>query len=1370
MRIISTTSVYLTLFVTLVFLPLQASASNTSRSGQSFQSQNYSDDYNFGCGWWKHCNRWFIAPQNYASGQSIQGVDPATGILRQSQTDIAPLKSGLGLRRFYQSSALTNNWQHQYNRRLQRSQHLQYNQYQGIKSDRYRHKKNACYQGWSDIRNTAYNGQYSTAEAHYQRKQGLCEIKQSGEILVRLPIHRSTPQHNYKLRTVTRPNGIVYSFVKQNRQWKTLSKAPVQLKRKRNRWIFTDLDGSTEKYSIHGQLLSTTNAESQTTRLKYDYFGRLKKVTDQFGNKLTFNYRHHWWGNQLKKITSPSGTVKYSYDQWDRLSKAEYQDGSSQRYRYQNDQCENCLTEIINAADETEQKISYDQQGRVNSTEGANGSNQRNFSYGNGEVIVSDGADAETHYQFSLHHGVLKIARLTDATGQSESFSYDPNGYPATHTAKNGNITETEYNERGLLAVSIENAGTDAERETITQWHPDFRKPTEREETNQTTNFDYDNSGRLTQQIQSPNNDSTALTGTSGVQQREQLEQRITTFAYNERGQITETVSPNGASRTQRFDQQGNRTSTTNALGHQTQTLAFDAAGRALKSQDSNGIITENQYDSAGRLLKTTINGLSTSYQYDSSGRQTKVTYPDGTYSENQYDGSGRIIKTINQRGEVTENSYDSNGNRTKRQISNAQGNILAKTESLYNSLNQIVETLDAEGNVTSFEYDASGNQIKITDAKGNITQNQYDSQNRLIKTIDALGGETTYQYDINGNRIQVTAANGATTTFSYDSFNQLTSENSPDRGQTSYDYDISGNRIQITDANSNIKNTVYDDLNRKTQESWQGSPELTINYTYDSCDNGIGKLCQVEDASGHTSYQYNTVGLVTQKQQNIQDTVLTQQFSYTNDQKLQSQIYPSGTEISYSYNEDQLKTISINNETFIQNIQYDAANRITGWQWADNTQYSKSYDPNGRLKTFTLGNSQRTLEYDETNNIIGWTDENSDEYKLFGYDALNRINDYNKNLAIADQNTADEILQNQSFSYDENGNRTQLVEDGTSSTSYQIKENSNRLIAIDNNAREYDNNGNLINDGEHTYQYDARNRLTSVDGITSNLYNADNQRVKKTNIDTNETTLYAWTSERIFGEYDEQGNSIQEMVYLGNTPIGIIKQENLYHIYADQIDTPRAITDENNIIIWRWNSKPFGESLPNEDPDRDNIIFNYNLRFPGQYYDAETKTHYNFNRDYDPKVGEYIQSDPVGLDGGLNTYTYVSGNSLVYIDPRGQFGFLGLVGRVVSLFGTTAKRLNDIFKAGRMPKASELKKYAEGQGWKPTQTKGGPLKYIDENGIPRITIKKGSSRAPGSGNPHVELKDTTGQRIDPAGNPVTRNSPGNHTPIDYDL
>ena len=108
------------------------------------------------------------------------------------------------------------------------------------------------------------------------------------------------------------------------------------------------------------------------------------------------------------------------------------------------------------------------------------------------------------------------------------------------------------------------------------------------------------------------------------------------------------------------------------------------------------------------------------------------------------------------------------------------------------------------------------------------------------------------------------------------------------------------------------------------------------------------------------------------------------------------------------------------------------------------------------------------------------------------------------------------------------------------------------------------------------------------------------------------------------------------------------------YYIHPDHLDTPRQITDSSGNVVWQWdNVDPFGNNMANENPAGAGT-FNFNLRFPGQYFDRETNTHQNINRDYDPSIGRYIESDPIGLWAGINTYTYVGGNPISRKDPKG--------------------------------------------------------------------------------------------------------------------
>ncbi|MCX2843213.1 hypothetical protein OQJ59_16505 [Microbulbifer thermotolerans] len=137
-------------------------------------------------------------------------------------------------------------------------------------------------------------------------------------------------------------------------------------------------------------------------------------------------------------------------------------------------------------------------------------------------------------------------------------------------------------------------------------------------------------------------------------------------------------------------------------------------------------------------------------------------------------------------------------------------------------------------------------------------------------------------------------------------------------------------------------------------------------------------------------------------------------------------------------------------------------------------------------------------------------------------------------------------------------------------------------------------------------------------------------------------------------------------------------------YLHTDHLNTPRIGADGNEVVVWRWDSDAFGQTAPDTDPDSDGVQAVVNLRFPGQIQDGEATFYYNYFRDYDSSLGRYLTSDPIGLAGGPNTYTYVGGNPVNAIDPlgldimvigggrrTGSYNFFGHVGLAITGHGT---------------------------------------------------------------------------------------------------
>jgi RHS repeat-associated protein len=586
-----------------------------------------------------------------------------------------------------------------------------------------------------------------------------------------------------------------------------------------------------------------------------------------------------------------------------------------------------------------------------------------------------------------------------------------------------------------------------------------------------------------------------------------------------------------------------------------------------------------------------------------------------------------------------------------------SEGRLAQTMSMVMDHLGRVQKQIGASANeVTAYTYDANGNELTKKDPNQNLVKNDFDALDRLTQITDPDNNPVAFTYDPQDNLVEVSDPRQLKTNYGYNGFDELTKLTSPDTGVTDYSYDASGNLRTRKDARNITETYQYDADNRIQQISYPAmtganpQPAETLSFTYDEAAGGAGakgRLTTATDGTATTKYQYDAHGRVINKAQTIGSVTKTQTMRYKANGQLDEHTLPSGAIVKYSYRADgRVLTISVNGTEIVRDIEYFAFGEPKSWKLGPTgtDKYQRVFDLNGRIKEHTVGSATRAIGFDPGSRITSVSDGAASANQwAYSYDKLDRLKTAaNSATAGATANS------NLAWTFDATGNRLSEAR-GTPaiSTTYAIDSVSNKLTQVGAVNRSYDSVGNTVAVGTDQSVYSSRNRLVRATkaGITAEYgYNAFGERVRKTVGATTSQFVYD-DNGHVLGEYDAAGSLVSEYVWLADVPVAVIRPSTstqggitagttkVYLIQPDHLDTPRVIVNAANQMVWRWDSAPFGDTNANEQPTASLASFQFNLRFPGQQFDAETGSHYNYFRDYEAATGRYLQSDPIGLD-----------------------------------------------------------------------------------------------------------------------------------------
>ncbi len=613
-----------------------------------------------------------------------------------------------------------------------------------------------------------------------------------------------------------------------------------------------------------------------------------------------------------------------------------------------------------------------------------------------------------------------------------------------------------------------------------------------------------------------------------------------TTHAYNSFGLMLSERDPNANETTYVYDPFNLYVATsTNALGHETESYYDYSSGKPIQTIAPNGEIYETAYDALDRVItqKTphpadgslvttkTITYTNTPNQYavhETNNLSASVSTDAKTY----VDGFGRVIQTRTRAEDnggavyaVRDTLYDKQGRVAKESLPYFSADV-NKTSPTSNNNLYTLYVYDAVGRATDIGNVFGTTTIvyddwyaTTTDVLNNKKTLERDAFQRL-KKVDEYGSSapspyatTTYNWDALGNLKKITDASGNIRNFEYDMLGRRTFAEDLHHvadtqfGSTTYSYDLAGNLIKKVKPDNVVVAYAYDDLNRILNEDASSGSGLEAEYTYDACSQGVGRLCvatttTITAGKMVLNNRYNYAGNISKETKTIDGNVYLTDYTYDYLGNPLTIKNPNDALITYEYNNAghpeavYWKESGVATTTIVSDFDYAPTGDITTQTNTNGTTVTNTYDADAlyRLKQKSIDNGTQTLQqflydYDKVGNITHIVAE-SDTATLpnhiadYTYDSLYRLTGHTFTSSSSPSSYTE------SFTYDGIGNivtspQGSYFYQGTTTQNFA---NPHAATKVGAETLTYDKNGNLVNrTGNLTHTWDYNNRLVKI-------------------------------------------------------------------------------------------------------------------------------------------------------------------------------------------------------------------------------------------------------------------------------------------------